>query len=275
MIKSKKGLRLIGAAIVYSYAFATFLPLLWMVITALKPTDEVLSVTLDLLPSRIAWENIPRALEIGNFKMYIVNSFVISITATVITVFINLLAGYSFAKYKFRFKNILFFMVLSTLMIPIQVNMIPNYLIISKLGWLNTYAGVIIPMCGEAFGLFLAKQFISEMPDELIEAMRIDGSKELGIFRNLIIPNSGALISALIILTFMSRWNDFIWVRVAVTEQARYTIQLGLQVLVNMLYFNWNDLMDCALSAVIPIVIVFVIFQKHFIQGVTTTGLKG
>ena len=159
-------------------------------------------------------------------------------------------------------------------MIPVQVTMIPNFIIMSNLNLLNSFAGLILPTCAEAFGLFLARQTISEIPNELIEASRIDGCSEIGIFRNIIIPNSKSLISVLIIFTVMWRWNDFQWPLIVLSKNEMYTVQVGLAMLRGSQYINWNTMMATALISILPILIVFLIFQKQFIQGIATTGLK-
>ena len=252
----------------------TMFPLLWMVLTALKPDNEILQVPMVFFPSKLQWKNISDAFRLASFDKFIMNSVIVSVTATIITVFINMLAGFSFAKYKFKGKEFLFFIVLSTLMIPIQVNMVPLYLLISKFGWQNSYAGLIVPTCAEAFGLFLARQFISDIPDSLLESMRIDGASEFKIFLRCIVPNSKALISVLVIFTFMWRWNDFIWPLLVVKEERFFTIQIGLNMLIGQYDIKWNQFMAASLISVIPILIIFLIFQKQFIQGVAMSGMK-
>lgn len=263
----------IYAVLLLTTALVLF-PFYWMIITAFKPAGEVLNRPPKMWPSQFLLQNITHALTIQPFSKFFGNSFIVTVIAVIITVFINLLAGFSFAKYNFRFKNILFFTVLCTLMIPQQITMVPNFIIASKLGWLNSYIGLIIPQCAEAFGLFLARQSISGVPNELLEAARIDGASEFRIFGKIIIPSSKPLIAVLIIFTFMWRWNDFLWPLVIVNDKAFYTVQLGLSMLVGDNYVNWNDLMMVSFVTMLPVVIVFFLFQKQFVQGVTTTGLK-
>lgn len=252
----------------------TLFPFYWMVVTALRPAAEVLERPPRLLPSRLLFGNLLHALSLEPFAVFFRNSLIVAAVAVVITVTINMLAGFAFAKYDFKGKTVLFLIVLSTLMIPQQITMVPNFIIISKLGWTNTYAGLIIPTCAEAFGLFLSKQFIASIPNELLEAARIDGASEFGIFRSVIIPNSKALMSVLIIFTFMWRWNDFLWPLVVTNDKRMYTVQLGLTMMQGENYINWNDLMSAAFIVALPAIVVFFIFQKQFVQGVATTGMK-
>ena len=160
-------------------------------------------------------------------------------------------------------------------MIPLQVTMVPNFIIASKLGIRNSYVGLILPPCAEAFGLFMSRQFIEEIPNELLEAGRIDGATEFGIFSKIVLPNVKPLISVLAIFTVMWRWNDLQWPLIMVSKDQYYTVQLGLSMLNGSQYVNWNDLMSASLISTIPIVIVFLIFQKQFVQGMASSGIKG
>lgn len=250
-------------------------PFYWMFITAVKPVSEIFAFPPKLFPSEFHWENFAKAMAVTDFPTYFKNSLIVTFVATVITVFINLLAGYAFAKYEFKGKEFMFLIVLSTLMIPIQVTMIPNFIIASRLGLINTYTGLILPPCAEAFGLFLSRQFISELPNELIESGRIDGASELGIFTKIIFPNVRPLLGVLVIFTVMWRWNDFQWPLIMLSDKKMYTVQVGLSMLNGVNYVNWNDLMSAALISICPVMIIFFIFQKQFVQGIAFTGIKG
>lgn len=253
--------------------FVMLFPFYWMFVTAVKPVSEVFAYPPKLWPTEFHFENFLTALS-GSFLNTFKNSTIVTTIATTITVFINLLAGYAFAKYKFKGREIMFIIVLSTLMIPVQVTMIPNYIIMSRLKLLNTYAGLILPTCAEAFGLFLSRQFMSDIPNELIEAARIDGTSEFQIFRKIILPNSKSLMSVLIIFTVMWRWNDFQWPLIILSKSEMYTVQLSLAMLRGSQYINWNTMMATSLISILPILGIFLIFQKQFVQGIASTGLK-
>lgn len=256
-------------------AVVTLFPFYWMFVTAVKPIDEVLAYPPRLVPSEIIWGNFAKSMKAANFPKYFMNSFIVTAVSTAITVFINLLAGYSFAKYKFRYKEVMFLIVLSTLMIPLQVTMIPTFIIASRIGIRNSLIGLALPPCAEAFGLFMARQFISEIPDELLEAGRIDGATEFTIFSKIVVPNVRPLISVLVIFTVMWRWNDLQWPLIMISKEPLYTVQLGLSMLNGAQYVNWNDIMSASLISVIPVMVVFFIFQKQFVQGMAASGIKG
>jgi len=256
-------------------AVITLFPLFWMLSTALKPSAELFAKVPILFPSDPQWSNFAKIFTLAPFERYFLNSGIVASTSVLLTVFINLLAGYTFSKYKFRGRKVLFMLVLSTLMIPMQIIMVPNFIILSKLGWLNSYAGLVIPRAAEAFGLFLSKQFMDDIPFELIEAARIDGETEFKIFLKIILPNCKPLIAILSIFTFMWRWNDFLWPLIITSDKNMYTVQLGLASFVGQFFVEWNSLMAISLLAIIPVLIVFLIFQKLIVQGIATTGIKG
>jgi len=265
----------IGYILMVGVAILFLLPFYWMFVTAVKPANEIFAYPPLLWPSEFHFENFVDSMKSSDFGTFFKNSTIVTTCATVITVFINLLAGYAFAKYDFKGKNVFFMIVLSTLMIPTQVTMIPNFIVMSKLNLLNTYTGLILPPCAEAFGLFLSRQFMSELPDELIEAARIDGATEFSIFRKIILPNVGPLLSVLIIFTVMWRWNDFQWPLILLSKSKMYTVQIGLSMLNGSNYVNWNMLMSASIISIMPVIVVFFIFQKQFIQGIASTGIKG
>jgi alpha-1,4-digalacturonate transport system permease protein len=250
------------------------LPFIWMLSTALKTPSEAVSKDIHIIPEKWMWSNFSDALKTVPFIGYVENSLIVAFFAVILTVFINCLAGYAFAKYEFKGRNILFLMVLSTLMIPPQITMVPNFYILKWMDWINTYSGLIIPRAAEAFGLFLARQYMMNIPNELIEAARMDGASEFTIFRKVILPNVKPLIAVLIIFTFMWRWNDLIWPLIVVSDKSMYTVQLGLVIVKGEHYINWTILMCLTLLSIIPIMIVFFIFQRYFVQGMVSSGMK-
>ncbi|MDO4328879.1 MAG: carbohydrate ABC transporter permease [Lachnospiraceae bacterium] len=260
---------------IFAVALVALFPFYWMFVTAVKPIDEIFAFPPKLWPGKFMWENFALSMQRAEFGTYFKNSFIVTTVSTLITISINLLAGFAFAKYDFKFKEFFFMIVLSTLMIPLQVTMIPNFIIASGLGIRNTLWGIIIPPCAEAFGLFMARQFISDIPDELLEAGRIDGATEFQIFTKIILPNVKSLISVLVIFTVMWRWNDLQWPLIMISSDKYYTVQLGLSMLNGALYVNWNDMMSASLISILPVLAVFLIFQKQFVQGMASSGIKG
>lgn len=255
-------------------SFLFLLPFIWMLSTALKSPSEVAAKDVRIFPEQLHWSNFSEALNAAPFAGYVGNSLIVSILAVILTVFINCLAGYAFAKYKFKGRNLLFMLVLSTLIIPVQITMVPNFYILKYLGWINSYAGLIVPRAAEAFGLFLARQYIMNIPDSLIESARMDGAGEFTIFRKIILPNVKPLIAVLVIFTFMWRWNELAWPLIAVSEQAMYTVQLGLAMVKGEHFIEWPQLMSLTLLSMIPMLVVFLIFQRYFIQGMVSSGMK-
>jgi alpha-1,4-digalacturonate transport system permease protein len=208
------------------------------------------------------------------WDQFYINSIAIALIAVVVTVFINLLCGYTFAKYRFPGRDILFLLLISTLMIPIQVIMVPEFFIVSKLGWVNSWWGVLVPRAAEAFGLFMVRQFMVSIPDELIEAARLDGAGEFTIFRKVVLPLSWPVVAVLTIFTFMWRWNDFAWPLVVLQERSSYTVPLGLSLMKGQYYTDWTGMMGMSLLSIIPMLLVFVFFQRYFVQGIASTGMK-
>jgi ABC-type glycerol-3-phosphate transport system permease component len=255
-------------------AVIMFFPVYWMLATALRPREEIFTPDVGLIPSALVWSNYTDALARLPFLHWAFNTGVILVFAVVITVFINLLCGYAFAKFRFAGRNILFMAILSTLMIPIQVIIVPLFLIVAQLDLLNDYWGVILPRAAEAFGIFMVRQFMVSIPDELIEAARIDGASELGIFFKVVVPLSKPIIAVLIIFTAMWRWNDFALPLVILTQQDMYTVQLGLNLLRGQFNTEWTYIMAIASLSLVPVLAIFIFFQRQLVQGIAGTGLK-
>jgi multiple sugar transport system permease protein/alpha-1,4-digalacturonate transport system permease protein len=249
-------------------------PIYWMLATALRPRAEVFAAQPSLWPSRLVWSNIGAVFTQYPTLQWLANTATIAVIAVAITVTINLACGYAFAKFRFPGRDVLFFLILSALMIPIQVILVPEFLVVSWFGLLNTNWGVILPRCAEAFGIFMTRQFMLSLPDELIEAGRLDGAGEFQIFWRIVLPLSRPLIAVLVVFTFMWRWNDFAWPLVVLTDQSRFTIQQGLNLLKGDPNPNWPHIMSLALISIAPMLAIFVACQRFIVQGVANTGLK-
>lgn len=269
-----KPANLIIWAILVLGALVMFFPIYWMFATAVRPADQLFNGEFQLIPEDFLWSNFVASWNTLPFDVYYINSIAIALIAVVVTVFINLLAGYTFAKYDFPGRNILFFMLLSTLMIPIQVIMVPEFLIVAQLGWVNTWWGVLVPRSAEAFGIFMVRQFMVSIPDELIEASRLDGAGEFEIFRKVILPNSWPVIAVLTIFTFMWRWNDFSWPLVVLHDPSSYTVPLGLNLMKGLYFTDWTGIMSMSLVSILPMLVIFAFFQRYFVQGIANSGLK-
>lgn len=263
----------IWAALAAGAAVMLF-PILWMVITALRPKSEVFRAGAGLLPSALVWSNVTDALDRLPFLAWAGNSAVIALVSVALTVAINLLCGYAFAKFRFPGRNILFLLILGALMVPIQVVLVPLFLVVADLGLLNTHWGVILPRAAEAFGIFMARQFMASLPDELIEAARLDGAGEFRIFWRVVLPLSKPLVAVLVVFTFMWRWNDFALPLVILTDPAMYTVQLGLNILKGQYNTEWSSIMAVAFLTLLPMLAVFLFCQRYLVQGIAGTGLK-
>jgi multiple sugar transport system permease protein/alpha-1,4-digalacturonate transport system permease protein len=255
-------------------ALVMVFPIYWMFATAVRPHAEIFESMVPLLPTHVAWDAFAEIWRRHPLLTWIWNSTFIAVVAVAITVSINLLCGYTFAKYRFFGRNVLFFAILGALMMPIQVILVPEFLITSWLGLLNTHWGVILPRAAEAFGIFMVRQFMVSIPDELLEAARLDGAGEFSIFLRIVLPLSRPVIAVLVIFTFMWRWNDFAWPLVVLTDQSMFTLPLGLNLLRGDVNPEWGNIMAMALVSLLPMLIIFLVFQRQLIQGIASTGLK-
>jgi multiple sugar transport system permease protein/alpha-1,4-digalacturonate transport system permease protein len=249
-------------------------PLYWMVVTAITPVATLRAGEYTLIPTEFAWDNLSRAWNAFPFDRWFANSVVIAVAAVILTVSINLVAGYAFAKLRFPGRNLLFILIVSTLIIPVQVLMVPQFSIVADLGWTNNYLGIIIPRAAEAFGIFFARQYYRSIPDELIEAARIDGASELTILRRIVLPLSKPLIAVLIIFTFMWRWNEFAWPLIVLRDSDAYTLPIGLLFLQNITGTDITSVMTLTFVSVLPMMVIFIFFQRYFVEGMTRSGLK-
>jgi alpha-1,4-digalacturonate transport system permease protein len=249
-------------------------PIYWMFATAVRPHAEIFESVARLVPSSFSTSNFLAVLTRYPVLLWVNNSVIIALTAVVLTVFINLLCGYTFAKFSFPGRNVLFFAILGALMVPIQVILVPEFLIVSWLGLLNSHWGVILPRAAEAFGIFMVRQFMVAIPDELIEAARLDGAGEFTIFLRIVLPLSKPIIAVLVIFTFMWRWNDFAWPLVVLTDRDMFTVPLGLNLLRGEINPDWGNVMALALLSLLPMLAIFLVFQRYLIQGIASTGLK-
>ncbi|MBW8172725.1 carbohydrate ABC transporter permease [Ornithinimicrobium sp. Arc0846-15] len=249
-------------------------PMYWMLRTALGSQTELSNLPVSLIPQDWTWSNFVQPWRDYPFARWMTNSIVIAVVSVILTLAINLSAGYAFAKLNFPFRDLIFLLIISTLMVPVQVIMIPQFQIVIDLNLLNSNWGVILPRLAEAFGLFMARQFFLSMPDELIEAAKIDGAGPFRTFFQIILPLSKPLIASLIIFTFMWRWNEFIWPLIVLTDSSAYTLPVGLQFLIAQFGQDYGALLAMTLLSILPMLLVFGIFQKYFVAGVATSGLK-
>jgi ABC-type glycerol-3-phosphate transport system permease component len=249
-------------------------PMYWMLRVSLASTSELSNLPVKLWPQEWLWENYVRPWSQYPFARWLWNSVVIAGVSVALTVIINLCAGYAFAKLRFPGRNLLFLLILSTLMVPVQVIMVPQFQIVVDLGLLNSTGGVVLPRLAEAFGLFMARQFFMAVPDELLDAAKCDGAGHIRAFRKIVLPLSKPLIAVLVIFTFMWRWNEFVWPLIVLTDPNSYTLPVGLQFLIGQFSTNFGPLLAMSFLSILPMLIVFAFFQRYFVEGVARTGIK-
>ena len=263
------------------YAFVTFfgiimiLPFYYMIVTSLKRLEDVSSIPISLTitnPTLKPYLDLLEGLAYGKFML---NSFIVAAITTLGTLFFCSLAGYAFAKHEFRYKNVLFIFLLSTMLIPGSVLLVPGFLLMRDFGWLNTFLPLIIPGMTGAFGIFLARQFIHEIPNDFIDAARIDGASDFRIYLQIILPLSKPLLATLAILTFLYNWNNFISPLIYIFDESKFTLPLGLSLLQGRYTNTENIQMAGATLAIIPVLVLFFLFQKQIVRSLSSSGLKG
>ena len=255
----------IGVAMVF--------PFIWMIATSFKTGTDIYS--LSLLPKKFTLENYREVLSGSDFPRWFLNSFLVAGITTLSVLVFDPLLGYAFCKYRFRGKEAIFTMLLSTMMIPTEMMIIPWYMMVNQLDWNNTYWSMLFPGLSSAFGIFLMRQFFTGVPNELLDAGRIDGLSEFGVYTRIALPLVTPALSALGIFTFLGNWNSFLWPVIALDSKEKYTITLGLAQFSAENASQWELLMTGASVATIPIIIIFLIFQKKIIGGISMGAVKG
>lgn len=270
--RGRTGTIIIGAVLGVG-ALVTAFPFLWMLFASVKPRSESVAYPPQLLPQEPTLEYFVQLFVELDFGRYLVNTLLI----VVICMFGLLLmaaAGYGFAKFTFPGRDVLFFLVLVTMMIPGQVTMIPSYLILNGMKLTNTLVGIALPMLVSGFAVFLFRQFMVTIPTEVIEAARIDGAGEWRIFFRIILPMSGPILAVQVVLTFIAGWNSFLWPLIIANDQGLYTLSVGISLLNQQITTNPSLQMAASTLMVVPILIVFIIFQRYVVQGFALSGLK-
>ena len=250
-------------------------PFIWMLLSSFKPEGEIRADPPTWLPNDPTFANYGKLFDRLDFPMFFTNSAIVAVLTTVGNLLFCSAAGYALAKLSFAGKKMLFGIVMGTLMVPSIVTMVPLFVLSSNLGLVNSLAGLILPFLAQAFGVFLMRQFIQSIPDDLLEAARIDGASELRIFWQIVLPLCRPALATLGILTFLASWNNFLWPLVAATEEETYTLPVALALYaIGQNRTEYDILLAGAVVVVLPVLIVFVLLQRHFVRGIATTGLK-
>jgi multiple sugar transport system permease protein len=262
-------------AVLAAGLFLVVVPFLWMLISSFKPEGEVRAVPPTWWPETITMENYDRLFTQLDFPTYFMNSVIVALAVTLGNMVFCSMLGYALAKLSFPGKRLLFMIVLGTLMVPFVVTFVPLFVLTTKMGLSNSLIGMILPFLAAPFGVFLMRQYISALPDELIQAARIDGAGELRIFASVILPLCGPAVATLGILTFLGSWNSFLWPLVVAQTEDKYTLPVALALYaVGQNATQYGLLLAGSVVVVLPVLAIFLFLQRHIMQGIAMTGIK-
>jgi multiple sugar transport system permease protein len=254
------------------------IPLVWMISSSFKPLSEIYAFPPTLIPQSFTTKNYDRLLSDWPFWNWYGNSLVIAVVSTLTVLFFTSLAGFGFAKYRFKGSRFLFLVLLASTMIPFQLILVPLYIVMSKLSWSNSYMSLIIPFMAPALGIFLMRQFMMSIPSELIEAARIDGASEFGIYWKVMLPLARPALAAQAVLTFLGSWNSFLWPLAVLHNRDFMTLPVGMSTMVGSVSAGSEPAIGATMAAAtlvsIPVIIVFISVQKQYIAGLTAAGVK-
>ncbi|MDT8286375.1 MAG: carbohydrate ABC transporter permease [Elusimicrobiales bacterium] len=268
----------------YKFAFYAFMlasvvitlfPFVWMLSTSFKSPGEIFTTRPTLLPRVWTLDGYRNLFAAFDMWLHFFNSVVYALSVTVLSVLFNAMAAYAFAKLKFPGREKLFALLLVTMMVPGQVTMLPVFLILKSMGLLNSYAGLVLPGAAAVFAIFMLRQFMADIPEEILEAARIDGFSEFAIFRRIMLPLCMPIIATLTVFSFIGAWNDFLWPLIIMLREDKYTLPVALAGLNGQYNTDWGMLMAGAVVVVVPAVLVFLVAQKHYIKGIAAGAVKG
>lgn len=268
-----------GKALLYTilvlYAIVTMIPFLWALSSSFKTLEEIVSGSISFIPKDFTLDNYKQIfVEQELFPRWFMNSVIIAVAVTILNLIFNSMAGYALARLHFRGKRTIFMIVLAVLMIPAQVTMIPNYLILKQLGWLNSYQGMIVPAMINATFIFMMRQFFINFPKELEEAAALDGLSRIGTFFRIVLPLARPALAAQAIFVFMGSWNDFMRPLIILSDPQLFTLPLGLNSFKGQYISYWNYIMAASMVFTLPVLVIYAFFNRYFIKGISFTGGK-
>jgi multiple sugar transport system permease protein len=266
--------KLIVSGALIAIACVTLLPFYWMLSSSLKTMETMFSLPIQWLPWPPNWMSYVLAWQAQDFTRYFLNSGLVAVAITLSNLLLCSLAGYSLTKFHYRGRGITFLAILSTMMLPLEVTMVPLFLIIKRLDWANTYQGLIVPFLVDGFGVFLMRQYMLSIPRDLIDSARIDGASELRIFWMIVLPLCKPALVALAVFTFREAWDMYIWPLIIITKDSLRTLPLGISLFMSSYGTSWDQLMAIAVLGTLPMILLFFFLQRAFIQGIAATGLK-
>lgn len=275
-MKKKLGaVRILVYAILILYAITTLVPFLWALSSSFKTLQEIVGGTINFIPKQFTLDNYKQIfIEQELFPRWMFNSIFIAVIGTALNLLFNSMAGYALARLRFPGKKAVFITILAVLMIPAQVTMIPNYLILKELGWLNSYQGMIVPAMINATFIFMMRQFFINFPKELEEAAEMDGLSKLGTFFKIVLPLARPALAAQAIFVFMGSWNDFMRPLIVMTDIEMFTLPLGLNTFKGQYVSYWNYIMAASMVFTLPVLLIYAFFNRYFIKGISFTGGK-
>jgi len=267
--------QVLGNAILLFGVVLMVMPFLYMISASFKPGSEIYTIPFQFFPENIYIGNYQLLFGQTSFVRWFGNSAILAVGRTFLGIVLSLMAGYAFAKFDFRGKNILFILLIATLTLPIYVILIPLYAMMVRLGWINSYAALIVPFGAQAIGVFLTRQYLVSVPNELLEAARIDGASEWGIFWRIILPIAQPITATMGILFFSAAWKDFIWPLIIINDDLKFPVSLGLPSLIGPYSQEYGAVMAGSFMVTLPILVIFLIMQRRFIEGIMAGAVKG
>ena len=265
---------IVASCALVAIACVTLLPFYWMLSSSLRTMETMFSLPIQWIPWPPNWNSYVLAWQAQDFTRYFFNSGFVAIAITVSNLLLCSLAGYSLTKFRYRGRGVMFLAILSTMMLPLEVTMVPLFLIIKRLDWANSYQGLIVPFLVDGFGVFLMRQYMMSIPKDLIDSARIDGASELRIFWTIVLPLCKPALVALAVFTFREAWDMYIWPLIIITKDSLRTLPLGISLFMSSYGTSWDQLMAIAVLGTLPMILLFFFLQRAFIQGIAATGLK-
>ncbi len=253
----------------------TLMPLLWMVSASLMPSGEANSVPPRFFPRTVTFEHYVDLFTRLDLARHFLNSVIVTVSAVVISVLVNTMAGYAFAKLRFRGRDPIFRSLMLALVAPAQVGMLPLFLLLREMGFVNTYAGVIVPYLASVLGIFMIRQYALGVPDDLLDAARVDGAGEIRIFWTIVVPIVRPIVVTFAAFTFLSAWNDFMWPLIVLSDNRNYTLPVALANLVGEHVQDTELMMAGSVLTILPVLIVFLLFQRAYVRGILAGSVKG
>lgn len=275
MLQAKRRFRPLVYVLLALYALVTFIPFLWALSASFKSLPEIVAGGMHIIPKHFTLDNYKTIFKQEPlFTRWFLNSVIIAVSVTVFNLLFNSMAGYALARIRFPGSTLMFYSILGMIMIPGQLTIIPSYLIIKELGWLNSYQAIIVPMAAQATYIFMMRQFFINFPKELEEAAELDGLGRFGTFFRVVLPLARPALAAQTIFIFMGAWNEFLKPLMLMSDKAMFTLSIGLNTFKGQYISFWNYIMAASIIMTLPALIIYIFFNRFFVQGITFTGSK-